>query len=578
MANKLKFKNNVDITGDLTLGGNPNENKIVFKGTTDDFEAAGGATSVLAERIYEGGEKSELILFKGDELNSGLGPDRIRYRSAEHLFQTISEGERYTTLADTNTRLIITPDGNVGIGTETPTSLFEIIGGGIAIDSDGGGDSGFIDQGAENTGIGLRGSGVYDGVAKCDLYVKGNGNVGVNNEDPTQNFHVIGSSRFESSDGQGSGVLISSAAGSIELIDANLDGSENPFIDFKTSWTEGYDCRIIQIENGLKFSVGGDGNIIGGALTINGTTGNVGVGTIDATEPLDVRGRSIAINSGNTADFGYISQGGLSEGIGLATTDPDVCKLYITPAGAVGVGTQTPLARFNVKDGDIKVEDALGTSFTQIRDVGTIEICKFGSAPLIDFKSEQSRDFDTRIMSTDDYSLRFFVGGDGSTTTPLSLDHTNNVGINEINPTAQLDVNGQVRIRGGVPVDGYVLTCDGDGLATWEEGGGSGGAAQEFSIVKYSNNLPAYFQTSNKTTHTIYNNSGNSFVDLMSPTEMLAFGPNTHKNISASSVITLRMEAPYDGSITIDGEATFEITEQYESVTIFSDGVNYFIQ
>ena len=50
---------------------------------------------------------------------------------------------------------------------------------------------------------------------------------------------------------------------------------------------------------------------------------------------------------------------------------------------------------------------------------------------------------------------------------------TNHVGINlaptSIDATAYLDVNGQVRIRGGDPDDGEVLTASGStGLATWE--------------------------------------------------------------------------------------------------------------
>jgi hypothetical protein len=42
------------------------------------------------------------------------------------------------------------------------------------------------------------------------------------------------------------------------------------------------------------------------------------------------------------------------------------------------------------------------------------------------------------------------------------------VGINLADPTTDLDVNGQVRIRGGSPAAGKVLTSGADGTATWE--------------------------------------------------------------------------------------------------------------
>ncbi|MEZ5024530.1 MAG: hypothetical protein R2728_14980 [Chitinophagales bacterium] len=44
----------------------------------------------------------------------------------------------------------------------------------------------------------------------------------------------------------------------------------------------------------------------------------------------------------------------------------------------------------------------------------------------------------------------------------------NLVGIGTNDPTAKLDINGQLRVRGGAPGSGKVLTSDANGLATWE--------------------------------------------------------------------------------------------------------------
>jgi hypothetical protein len=46
---------------------------------------------------------------------------------------------------------------------------------------------------------------------------------------------------------------------------------------------------------------------------------------------------------------------------------------------------------------------------------------------------------------------------------------TNRVGIGTASPTTKLDINGQIRIRGGSPADGRVLTSDADGLAVWDD-------------------------------------------------------------------------------------------------------------
>ena len=58
-------------------------------------------------------------------------------------------------------------------------------------------------------------------------------------------------------------------------------------------------------------------------------------------------------------------------------------------------------------------------------------------------------------------------------------DRNNRVGIGTISPSTKLDVNGQIRIRGGAPGAGKVLTSDATGLASWTDGGGSGSGLWE---------------------------------------------------------------------------------------------------
>ena len=58
----------------------------------------------------------------------------------------------------------------------------------------------------------------------------------------------------------------------------------------------------------------------------------------------------------------------------------------------------------------------------------------------------------------------------------LFLDESSSyVGIGTSSPEAKLDIDGQVKIRGGNPGEGKVLTSDGAGLATWETPSASGG-------------------------------------------------------------------------------------------------------
>ena len=69
----------------------------------------------------------------------------------------------------------------------------------------------------------------------------------------------------------------------------------------------------------------------------------------------------------------------------------------------------------------------------------------------------------------------FFTGGGAVANERMRITSTGNVGIGTTAPGAKLEVAGQVKITGGTPGAGKVLTSDASGLASWQSGGGSGG-------------------------------------------------------------------------------------------------------
>jgi len=129
----------LDVRGNLQVGlSGADANLIKFYGTFGDGLGTGGLNpigthTVIGERRYDKQTKeeaSELILFKGDNPDETYGPDRVRARAAEIVFQTFESPDRetYDTMLDNNTRLIIKNDGKVGIGTDTPTADLEVSG------------------------------------------------------------------------------------------------------------------------------------------------------------------------------------------------------------------------------------------------------------------------------------------------------------------------------------------------------------------------------------------------------------------------------------------------------------------
>ena len=106
--------NNLSIDGVLTVGtSGSSDNRINFKGVSGD---SSDNFTVLAERLYNGTDISELLLFKGNDLSTGgSGPDRIRLRAPQIVFQVA--GEIYSALADNNTIMAIQNDNSVAINT-----------------------------------------------------------------------------------------------------------------------------------------------------------------------------------------------------------------------------------------------------------------------------------------------------------------------------------------------------------------------------------------------------------------------------------------------------------------------------
>jgi len=70
----------------------------------------------------------------------------------------------------------------------------------------------------------------------------------------------------------------------------------------------------------------------------------------------------------------------------------------------------------------------------------------------------------TRLINRENAAL---VLGTNNTD-QLAISGAGNVGIGTNSPSAKLDVNGQVKISGGSPANGKVLTSDATGLASWQ--------------------------------------------------------------------------------------------------------------
>ena len=135
----------LDLRGNLRVGGSTTSNYIAFHGTTGDGPGSFDH-GYIGERIFSGTESSELIIFKGNDVEGVSGPDRIRHIAANHVFDTYASalGGSFAVISASTvptTKMIIRQDGNVGIGTATPSQKLHVVGNTIITGSTEIGDS-----------------------------------------------------------------------------------------------------------------------------------------------------------------------------------------------------------------------------------------------------------------------------------------------------------------------------------------------------------------------------------------------------------------------------------------------------
>src|SRR6056300_1711892 len=120
----------LDVNGETRVGN------VLYIGKNTDDETAktiyfGGTSGdnsynhcVIERRVWSAGtEKQELLLFSGNDGETGSGPDRIRLKGAQILFDTLNDSTDRTT---ENTKMIIRADGKVGIGTTSPAQKLHV--------------------------------------------------------------------------------------------------------------------------------------------------------------------------------------------------------------------------------------------------------------------------------------------------------------------------------------------------------------------------------------------------------------------------------------------------------------------
>ena len=328
------------------------------------------------------------------------------------------------------------------------------------------------------------------------------------------------------------------------------------------------------------FEIGRKGDSTGGKLYIT-NNGKVSIGNgYEPTEKLEVNGNTLITNPNSTSDilsveskYSNLTYGG-DDGVG------NFANNLILKHKNIG-GSSNTASSIQIRNGGTDDADKTSIELTTYFNNGGADInyngliMNSGQNTVNIISSDNDTDNALLSIQADD-SIRFQKSSTSWPNTKLEtmiIDLVNGrVGINEPNPDSRLHVNGQVKITGGVPDSGKVLTSDVDGLASWEYV--NFGLDEEFIDTKVAQDhtLKENYFTKVQTMEGGSTDTNNFIL------------PALHSKSKGKEVVVKHVGGGNRVIITppsgkqIDGEYNSVFLNNGDSLTFYCDGVDWYIK
>ena len=321
-------------------------------------------------------------------------------------------------------------------GSSTSTSVITVDAQGRITSASSAGISGLMPSGTSGQTLRHNDSGW---IANDFLYNNGT-NIGIGTTSPSAMLHVYGGDvLIQEYPGQTS---ISLTQGTV-VTDNVVSGTSRYVSSIGSTWLWG---------SGVTSTLNSDYHLVyypstRWDMTVLASNGNVGIGTLTPAQKLHVAGtiRTTAIENDQTNDLNINSNQSINSSANLhmwytASTE----RMRITNVGNVGIGTSNPnygLHLHNPGGAQPFMQFTTTTTGTTSNDGLVIGDYSAGEAIFWNWENQD-----------------MFFGTNAAE--HMRITASGNVGIGTASPGARLEVAGQVKITGGSPAAGKVLTSD----------------------------------------------------------------------------------------------------------------------
>jgi len=314
----------------------------------------------------------------------------------------------------------------------------------------------------------------------------------------------------------------------------------------------------------------------GTTVTLSNSGGSVDIADGDSDPANEIQNLGLT-QSGTDRTLGIT--GGTGASFSVADNDNDSTNeldskwnvsgtdIYKNNSGNVGIGTTTPGEKLSLA-GDMQIiqsSSTAGRAGAQSLGVAGSEIraldfyypgfdTTFAKISATNYNIDGTGWY-TSDANRVDAGLSFFVSNNAVLSEAVTLNNAGNLGIKTTAPSRALDVNGSVRIRGGSPAAGKVLTAtDSNGNASWQAQSNSITSASNFNGTEQSVSGSGAGWTDLSTTTDAQLNgvtSGQSFL------VMASFRCSLKGNGSGTDDFAFRIGADNGGSKTFTANSQF---------------------